>query len=92
MYEQGWKQTAIADALGVTRGAVSQWIKRGTTGGRDALRHHPPPGAAARLTAEQGRTVLVVTHDPDLAALAHRRIHLVDGRIVSDRAGPSAAA
>jgi lipoprotein-releasing system ATP-binding protein len=46
----------------------------------------------ARMTAEQGRTVLVVTHDPDLAALTHRRIHLVDGRIVSDRAEPSAAA
>ena len=43
----------------------------------------------ARLTAEQGRTVIVVTHDPDLAARAGRRIHLVDGRIVSDRAGES---
>ena len=43
----------------------------------------------ARLTAEQGRTVIVVTHDPDLAARAGRRIHLVDGRIVSDRAGGS---
>lgn len=62
LYEQGWKQTAIADALGVTRGAVSQWIKRGTTGGRDALRHHPPPGAAARLTAEQRAQI------PDLLA------------------------
>jgi len=53
LYEQGWKQIAIAAALGVTRGAVSQWIKRGTAGGREALRHHPAPGAAARLTAEQ---------------------------------------
>ncbi|MGG5811288.1 ABC transporter ATP-binding protein [Falsiroseomonas sp. CW058] len=44
----------------------------------------------ARLTAEQGRTVLVVTHDAELAARAHRRIHLVDGRIVSD--GPVVAA
>ena len=43
----------------------------------------------ARLTAEQGRTVIVVTHDPDLAARAGRRIHLVDGRIVSDRAAAS---
>jgi lipoprotein-releasing system ATP-binding protein len=38
----------------------------------------------AKLVAEQGRTVIVVTHDPDLAARASRRIHLVDGRIVSD--------
>jgi lipoprotein-releasing system ATP-binding protein len=40
----------------------------------------------ARLTETQGRTVIVVTHDPDLAARARRRVHLVDGRIVSDRA------
>jgi len=42
----------------------------------------------AKLAAEEGRTVIVVTHDPDLAARTTRRIHLVDGRIVSD--GPTA--
>jgi predicted transcriptional regulator len=26
--ERGWKRTRIADALGVTEGAVSQWMKR----------------------------------------------------------------
>ncbi len=40
--------------------------------------------AFARLVAQEGRTVIVVTHDPDLAARASRRVHLVDGRIVSD--------
>ena len=53
LYEQSWKQPAIAGALGVTRSAVSQWIKRGRDGGRAALRYQPPPGAPARLTAEQ---------------------------------------
>ena len=37
-----------------------------------------------RLTREEGRTVIVVTHDADLAKRATRRIHLVDGAIVSD--------
>ena len=37
-----------------------------------------------RLAAEEGRAILVVTHDADLAHRATRRIHLVDGRIVSD--------
>ena len=41
----------------------------------------------ARLAAEDGRAVLVVTHDADLARRATRRIHLVDGRIVSDERG-----
>jgi lipoprotein-releasing system ATP-binding protein len=38
-----------------------------------------------RLTTEEGRTVIVVTHDPDLAARTRRRVQLVDGRIVGDR-------
>jgi predicted transcriptional regulator len=29
--EQGWKQTAIAAALGVTPGAIIQWLKRART-------------------------------------------------------------
>jgi putative ABC transport system ATP-binding protein len=33
---------------------------------------------------ESGRTVIVVTHDPRVANLAHRQIHLLDGRIVLD--------
>ena len=37
---------------------------------------------------EDGRAVLVVTHDAELAQRATRRIHLVDGRIVSDEAKP----
>jgi lipoprotein-releasing system ATP-binding protein len=34
-----------------------------------------------REIAESGRTVVVVTHDPMLAARADRRIHIVDGKI-----------
>jgi lipoprotein-releasing system ATP-binding protein len=41
-----------------------------------------------RLVREEGRTVIVVTHDPDLAARTWRRVHIVDGRIVSDAAAP----
>lgn len=32
-----------------------------------------------------GQTVIVVTHDPTIAARASRRIHLVDGRIVDSK-------
>jgi lipoprotein-releasing system ATP-binding protein len=34
-----------------------------------------------REIADQGRTVVVVTHDPALAARADRRLHIVDGKI-----------
>ena len=56
--EQGWKQAAIAGALGVTAGAVSQWLKRGREGGGPAaLRKRTPPGAQARLTAQQRQRI-----------------------------------
>lgn len=51
--EQGWKPCKIAEALGVTRGAVSQWLKRGRAGGTEALRHRAAPGAKARLSEIQ---------------------------------------
>jgi predicted transcriptional regulator len=36
--EQGWKQTEIAVALGVSEGAVSQWMKRAREQGVEGLR------------------------------------------------------
>src|SRR5215212_4500949 len=51
--ERGWKQTEIADALGVSEGAVSQWMKRAREEGVEALRHKPPPGAPSRLSEDQ---------------------------------------
>jgi transposase len=51
--EQGWKQQDIAAALGVTPGAVSQWLKRGREHGVAGLRRHPAPGPTPKLTAAQ---------------------------------------
>ena len=51
--ERGWKQTQIADALGVSEGAVSQWMKRAREEGVEGLRHKPPPGATPRLSEDQ---------------------------------------
>ena len=51
--ERGWKQTEIADALGVSEGAVSQWIKRAREKGVQDLRHKPPPGAPPRLSEDE---------------------------------------
>ncbi len=53
LHEQGWKQKDIAAALGVTEGAVSQWLNRAKEQGAEALRRHPAPGATPKLTAEQ---------------------------------------
>ncbi|RLC55813.1 MAG: macrolide ABC transporter ATP-binding protein [Chloroflexota bacterium] len=37
--------------------------------------------ALARLNREQGRTIIVVSHDPAVVAFAGQCIHLLDGRI-----------
>jgi transposase len=58
LHQQGWPGKQIAAALGVTQGAISQWLKRARDGGVAALRRRPPPGPAPRLTPEQ-RTELV---------------------------------
>jgi transposase len=51
--QRGWRQRQIAEALGVSEGAVSQWMARAREGGVDALRRKPPPGASRRLSPEQ---------------------------------------
>ena len=53
MHQQGYRQQAIADALGLTQGAVSQIIACARGSGVAALRHHKPQGAKPRLTAAQ---------------------------------------
>jgi putative ABC transport system ATP-binding protein len=38
----------------------------------------------SRLNAEEGITVVLVTHEPDIAGYAKRLVHFVDGRITHD--------
>jgi putative ABC transport system ATP-binding protein len=40
------------------------------------------------LNVDHGITVLMVTHEPDMAAYARRLVHFVDGRIASDVPNP----
>ena len=37
--------------------------------------------SAASVINASGTTIVMVTHDPDLAQRAHRRVHIRDGRI-----------
>ena len=51
--QKGWSQRQIAEALGVSEGAVSQWMTRARQAGPEALQRRPSPGAPRRLSAEQ---------------------------------------
>ncbi len=61
------------------------------TGNLDSATAGQVFGTFARL-AETGRTVLIVTHDQELAGQAGRVVHMVDGRVVSDGPSTSGAA
>jgi len=37
-----------------------------------------------RLSVEEGKTMILITHDPDAAAIAHRIVRLRDGRVVEE--------
>jgi transposase len=62
LLQKGWPQRQIAEALGVSAAAVSQWLKRARAGGPQALRHRPPPGAPRRLATEQLARVSDLLH------------------------------
>ena len=53
LYEADWKQKDIAEALGVSEGAVSQWISKARARGTQALRTAPHPGPHPKLSQEQ---------------------------------------
>ena len=56
--QQGWSQQRIAEALGVSKGAVSQWMKRARHGGGvEALKRQPAPGARPRLSEDERHKV-----------------------------------
>lgn len=51
--QAGWTQTAIAEALGVTKGAVSQWLSKARQEGVGALHSRKAAGPTPRLTTAQ---------------------------------------
>jgi putative ABC transport system ATP-binding protein len=58
------------------------------TGNLDTARSVEIMALLARLNLERGITILMVTHEPDMAAWAQRVVHFRDGRIQSDEVNP----
>ncbi|KPK22074.1 MAG: hypothetical protein AMJ76_00915 [Dehalococcoidia bacterium SM23_28_1] len=59
------------------------------TGALDTATGHDIMHIFQRLNAERGITIALVTHEREVAAYAHRTVHLQDGQIVSDEANSS---
>ena len=71
LHRRGWTQRTIAAALGVTPGAVSQWLKRARAGGVRALCRRPPPGPTPKLGPAQRQQVpTLLTHGAEAFGFA----------------------
>jgi len=55
------------------------------TGNLDSVTSEEIMGIFQRLNEERGITLVLVTHEPDIALFARRVIRFLDGRIVEDR-------
>jgi putative ABC transport system ATP-binding protein len=56
------------------------------TGNLDSARSVEIMELLVRLNQERGMTIVMVTHEPDMASYARRIIHFRDGLIASDEA------
>lgn len=57
------------------------------TGNLDTERSHEIMQLLVELNRQQGLTILMVTHEPDMAAYAHRTIRFVDGLVAAEHKG-----
>jgi putative ABC transport system ATP-binding protein len=80
------QRVAIARAL-VTEPAVL--LADEPTGNLDTQRSREIMDLLRILNDDRGITVLMVTHEPDMAAYARRWVRFVDGRVDSDAPNPN---
>jgi putative ABC transport system ATP-binding protein len=79
------QRVAIARAI-VTEPAVV--LADEPTGNLDTQRSHEIMSLLMGLNKDHGITVLMVTHEADMAAYAHRMVHFLDGAIADDAVNP----
>ena len=77
------QRVAIARAI-VSRPAVIMADE--PTGNLDSARSREIMDLLTRFNHDDGITIVMVTHEADMAEYAHRLIHFLDGRIESDAA------
>ena len=79
----GGQQQRVA----IARAIVSQpqvLLADEPTGNLDSARSHEIMELLTRFNVDMGLTVIMVTHEADIAQYARRRVRFLDGRIVAD--------
>jgi putative ABC transport system ATP-binding protein len=61
------------------------------TGNLDSVASRHVLDLLEKINAEQKTTIVMVTHDPALAARASRKLHVLDGRLIDPRSSTAAA-
>jgi len=82
------QRVAIARAIATAPAVV---LADEPTGNLDTQRSHEIMGLLLALNRDHGITVLMVTHESEMAAYARRLVHFVDGQISSDMPNPHPA-
>ncbi len=93
---QGWEHHTSSELSGgqqqrvaIARALVTQpsvLLADEPTGNLDSARSREIMELLANLNRERGITIVMVTHEPDMAAYARRVVQFIDGRVVSDQA------
>ncbi|HVZ75502.1 MAG TPA: ABC transporter ATP-binding protein [Polyangia bacterium] len=83
------QRVAIARALA---GKPQLLLADEPTGNLDSQSARQIMDLLARINAEEGMTIVMVTHDHEFAARAHRKLHILDGRLIDPMAAASAGA
>ena len=99
---EGWEHHTPAELSGgqqqrvaIARAIVTQprvLLADEPTGNLDSKRSHEIMQLITRLNRERGITVLMVTHEADIAAYAPRVVHFRDGRIEREQRRQAASA
>jgi putative ABC transport system ATP-binding protein len=80
----GGEQQRVAIARAIVTGPAVLMADE-PTGNLDTARSHEIMQLLVELNQREGITIVMVTHEPDMAAYAKRIVHFVDGLVESDK-------